>query len=523
MKCGSEEGMSCFSLSLFRAAVGLALVLGLVFEPGDGFAAEEKPNVVVFFVDDMGWTDLGCFGSDFYETPNIDRLAEEGVKFTNAYAACTVCSPSRAALLTGKYPARLHVTDFIPGHPIVNTPLTIPEWTQELELDEVTIAELLKEKGYRTAHFGKWHLTPRVWTGDPNSDGNYPEYYPDRQGFDLNIGGCERGAPASYFWPYGRGNSLEKKKDNNTFRTLPAASGGEGVYLTDQLAAEAVKAVEEFGDDPFFFYFPFYNVHTPLQGRPDLVAKYEKKLAANPDVKHANVQYAAMVENVDEAIGRVIEAMEKSGALENSLIIFTSDNGGLSPQATTNAPLRQGKGTIYEGGVRVPAIVRWPGKAKAGAVSDEPIITVDIFPTIAEAVGLEIDEEVDGLSLRPVLENPETNDLGRVAIFWHYPHYHMMGGIPHSAVRMGDWKLIERHGDPATLELYHLAEDIHEDHNLADSDPERAKAMQQRLAEWRKSVDAQMPTVNADYDPSKPTGWQRAGTSKFRGMDAPRQ
>ncbi len=480
--------------------------------------------MVVFFVDDMGWTDLGCFGSDFYETPNIDRLAAEGMKFTQAYAACTVCSPSRAALLTGKYPARLHVTDFIPGHPIVNTPLTMPDWTQELELGEETIAELLKEqKGYRTAHFGKWHLTPRVWTGDPNSDGDFPAFYPDKQGFDLNFGGCERGAPASYFWPYGRGDTMEKKKDNNTFRTLPAESGGEGVYLTDQLATEAVGVVEKFASDPFFLYFPFYNVHTPLQGRPDLVEKYEKKLAANPDVRHGNEKYAAMVESVDEAIGRVVAALEKAGILDQTLIIFSSDNGGLEPQATTNLPLRQGKGTIYEGGVRVPTIIRWPEKAKAGSISEEPIITVDFLPTIAEATGIEMPENIDGRSLLPLLENPESATLHRDAIFWHYPHYHMMGGIPHSAVRMGDWKLIERHGEEPGLELYHLAEDIHEDHNLAASDPERAKSMQRRLHEWRESVDAQMPVVNPDYDPSKPTGWQRPGNSNFREMDAPRR
>ena len=198
-------------------------LLALIFS---GASAAEKPNVIVFFVDDMGWTDLGCFGSDFYETPNIDRLASEGVKFTNAYAACTVCSPSRAALLTGQYPARLHVTDFIPGHPIENTPLRIPDWTQRLELEKKTIAEELKEQGYRTAHFGKWHLTPRDRTTNPNDDGSYPEFYPDKQGFDFNFGGCERGAPASYYWPYGRGKTMEEKKANNTFRTLQRPNSG---------------------------------------------------------------------------------------------------------------------------------------------------------------------------------------------------------------------------------------------------------------------------------------------------------
>jgi len=476
-------------------------------------AASEKPNVVLFFVDDLGWTDLGCYGSDFYETPNIDQLAAEGVRFTQAYAACTVCSPSRAALLTGQYPARLRITNFIPGHPISNTPLNIPDWTQQLDLHHTTVAEVLSDSGYRTAHFGKWHLTPRDRNDNPNSDGDYPQYYPDKQGFEFNFGGCERGAPASYFWPYGRGQTLEERKANNTYRALPHSEVDEETYLTDHLAREAEKLIQSFGEDPFFIYFSFYNVHTPIQGRPDLMAKYREKLDENPDVAHRNVGYAAMVESVDEAVGRVMDQIKKQGLHENTLVIFSSDNGGYYPLATTNAPLRQGKGSIYEGAVRVPTIVSWPGEIESGKISNEPIITVDFLPTILEATGSaaekRVEEKLDGRSLMPVLKDPVNVNLDREAIFWHYPHYHMYGAVPYSAIRSGDWKLIEHH-DGAPLELYHLSSDIHEDRNLARTHPDRTREMHRQLKDWRQSIDAQMPTVNRDYDPSRPTGWNRA-------------
>ncbi len=485
----------------------LALMVQLVA------AASERPNVVLFFVDDLGWTDLGCYGSDFYETPNIDQLAAEGVRFTQAYAACTVCSPSRAALLTGQYPARLRITNFIPGHPISNTPLNIPDWTQQLDLHHTTVAEMLSDSGYRTAHFGKWHLTPRDRNDIPNSDGDYPQYYPDKQGFEFNFGGCERGAPASYFWPYGRGKTLEERKANNTYRTLPHSEVDEETYLTDHLAREAEKLIESFGDDPFFIYFSFYNVHTPIQGRPDLVEKYRRKLDTYPEVAHRNVGYAAMVESVDEAVGRVLSQIKKQGLHDNTLVIFSSDNGGYYPLATTNAPLRQGKGSIYEGGVRVPTIISWPAEIEAGSVSNEPIMTVDFLPTIIEATGSvaerEVEEKLDGSSLLAVLRDPLNATLERDAIYWHYPHYHMYGAVPYSAIRMGDWKLIERH-DGAPLELYSLLDDIHEDRNLARIQNERTTELHRMLIAWRQSVGAQMPSVNPDYNPDQPTGWDRA-------------
>lgn len=485
-------------------------------------AFAKTENVVIFFVDDLGWTDLGCYGSDLYETPNIDALAKEGMKFTSAYAACTVCSPSRAALITGQYPARLNVTDFIPGHPFVNTPLTIPDWTKVLEKDHLTIPEILKEHNYASAHIGKWHLAHRDGYETGGEDSADLEYYPTAHGFDINVGGCEKGAPPSYFWPYGKGKTLEERKQNSIYETLPedtkSETEREGEYLTDRLASEAEVLIEQFKEDgkPFFMNFCFYNVHTPLMGRPDLVKKYEAKLAENPNRKHTNVKYAAMVESVDEAVGRVVAKLKETGAWDETLIIFTSDNGGLDPQATDNDPIRQGKGSNYEGGVRVPAIIRMPGAEKAGALCHQPIITVDFLPTILEALELEMTDEVtavaDGVSLVPVLSDPRA-DLGREDIFWHYPHYHSMGGQPHSAIRSGNWKLIEQHID-GTIELYDMTSDLHENENMAGSRSEIAGELHTRLSDWRNKVGAQMPTPNAEHNPDKPTGVSRGGKIK---------
>jgi len=489
--------------------------------------AEDSPmNVVVFLVDDMGWTDLGCQGSDLYETPNIDRLAATGTRFTDGYAACTVCSPTRAAYQTGQYPARLRVTDFIPGHPIENTPLIIPEWTQRLELEQITIAETLKSSGYQTAHLGKWHLTERDRSAGGNSTGHFPEHYPEKQGYDFNIGGNEHGAPPSYFWPYGRGKTLADKRDNPILRTLPPRDDSTAdEYLTDRIADEGVRLIERFSADaenrPFFTSFCFYNVHTPLQGPADLVEKYRKKIAATSPTLHTNPVYAAMVESVDRAVGRVMTTLEEKNIAEQTLIIFTSDNGGLRPQATDNAPLRQGKGGIYEGGVRVPFIVSWPGVTPAGSVSDEPVITMDIVPTILEATGVKAPpaaaEKFDGLSLAKVLRDPASATLEREALYWHYPHYHSMGSHPYSAIRAGEWKLIQLHDKMDSPELYHLANDIHEDHNLASSQPDRATELLEKLKAWRDSVDAQMPTPNAGYDSTKNIG-RRNKDGSFKPM-----
>lgn len=481
-------------------------------------ADDERLNVLVLLVDDLGWTDLACFGSDLYETPNIDELAATGMRFTDAYSACTVCSPTRAALLTGQYPARLHVTDFIPGHPIENTPLIVPDWTQQLDHEQVTIAEILREQGYGTAHIGKWHLTPRIRTDDPNSDGDFPEFYPTTQGFDVNIGGNEAGAPRSYFWPYGRGRG-EARKYNNLYRTLPTG-GEEGEYLTDRLTDEALKLLQTAADDdePFFMYFAYYTVHTPLQAKTEEERRYQRKIdSAAGELRHHNATYAAMVGSLDRSVGRLLELLEETGLDERTLVIFTSDNGGLidagDDAVTSNLPLRNGKGSVYEGGVRVPAIIRWPGVTQPGSVSDVPIISVDYLPTILAATGTQVPDEVgpvlDGVSLAPVLANEDVAAPSRM-LFWHYPHYHMMGGIPYSSVRVGDWKLIEFH-DGRPPELYNLSEDLHEDRNRADSEPDILARLQRHIDHWRSSVGAQMPTRNPDYDPDLPIGWTRNG------------
>ena len=484
-----------------------------------GSVRAETKHVVIFFVDDLGWTDLGCTGSDFYETPHIDALSEAGVRFTSGYAACTVCSPSRAALMTGQSPARLHVTDFIPGHPFVNTPLAIPDWTKVLEKRHLTIPEMLREHGYTSAHLGKWHLAHRDGYTHGGPDNPDPDNHPEAHGFDFNVAGCEKGAPPSYFWPYGRGKTLEEKKANTIYDTLPKGekpdSEREGEYLTDRLAEEAEILLDRFAEEgkPFFLNLSFYNVHTPLMGRPDLVEKYEAKRKANPEVRHGNVKYAAMVESVDEAVGRVVNRLKKHGMWDDTLVIFTSDNGGLKPQATDNTPIRQGKGGIYEGGIRVPLIIRLPGEGAAGSLCHRPAITMDLVPTIFEAIGKPLPEEAvgvqDGVSLVPLLRDPRV-DWTREDLFWHYPHYHSMGAQPYSAIRSGSWKLIEVIGQDR-VELYDLASDIHENINLLHQETEKAKELYFKLAAWRKEVGAQMPSRNPGFDPGKPTGISRNG------------
>lgn len=482
-------------------------------------SAEAAPkNVVLFFVDDMGWTDLGCTGSDFYETPNIDALAKSGVRFTNGYAACTVCSPSRAALMTGQSPARLHVTDFIPGHSFINTPMTIPEWTKVLEKQHLTLPELLEPSGYTSVHLGKWHLAHRDGYATGKEDTADPEFYPQAHGFDINVGGCEKGAPPSYFWPYGKGENLTEMKANSIYETLPknnrTEEQREGEYLTDRLASEAEILIDQLAEakQPFFMNFSFYNVHTPLMGRPDLVKKYQAKLTENPARKHTNVRYAAMVESVDEAVGRVVKKLQEHNLWDDTLVIFTSDNGGLEG-ATDNAPLRQGKGGIYEGGVRVPLIVRLPGEGKVGELCHHPAITMDIVPTIYDVLGITLPLEIaavqDGVSLLPYLKEPQSPPV-RDDLFWHYPHYHSMGAQPYSAIRSGNWKLIEVFGHKE-LQLYDLESDIHEDNNLVNAEQDKVDELYAKLVAWRESVGAQLPKRNPHFAPEQPTGLKRNG------------
>lgn len=477
------------------ALAAIAVVLSCSSSASLADDADRPLNFVVVLVDDLGWTDLSCQGSTYYETPRIDRLATQGMRFTNGYAACAVCSPTRAALLTGRYPARIGVTDWIrakfqwqgkvdPAHrpAYEGTPQqsvlcpTNPFW---MELDEVTLAEALAPAGYTSCHVGKWHLGTE-------------DYFPTRQGFALNYGGCDLGQPASYFDPY--------QKPRYGITTLPPRKKGE--YLTDRLADEAVGFIRSHQDQPFFLYFAHYAVHTPLQAKKDLTQKYQAK----PKSNHKNPVYAAMIQSVDEAVGQVLDVLDELDLTERTVVIFTSDNGGLSslPRIdgpTDNTPLRGGKGHAYEGGIRVPWIVRWPGVTRPGVTSDVPISTFDIFPTVLAAAGVDLPKEraVDGLDLRPVLAAEKS--LDRDTLFWHYPHYGNDLRRPYSIVRQGDWKLIRRY-DTQTHELYNLANDLAEKHDLAGELPAKANELEQRLSEHLKAVGAKLPKPNPEYDPS---------------------
>jgi len=484
-----------------RSIVALVLIgSSLLLAPMDKslFAADatasRKPNFVFILIDDLGWTDGSGLGSKFYKTPHIDRLAQQGMRFTDAYSACCVCSPTRAAVMTGRYPARLHLTDWIAGHKRPFARLAIPDWKMYLEHEEITIAEVLKAAGYATAHIGKWHL-------------GGADYRPETQGFDLNIGGDHRGQPPSYFAPY---------------RIPSIAEGPSGEYLTDRLTEEAERFIDRNRQQPFFLYLAHYAVHTPLQAKKELVEKYQA--AVQPDQPHRNAVYAAMLESVDQSVGRIVNKLQQLGIDKQTVIFYTSDNGGLAG-VTSNAPLRAGKGSPWEGGVRVPLIVVWPGVIRPGSTCDVPVISVDFFPTIMEIAGASwppaagqsaapagsapaaaVAAEccgppaIDGESLLPLLK--QTGQLKRQAIFWHYPHYHPGGATPYGAVRKGDYKLIEFYED-GRLELYNLREDVGERNNLASSMPEKADELKRLLAQWRESLGAQMPRPNPDYDPAR--------------------
>lgn len=430
-----------------------------------------KPNIVFVLVDDMGWTDLGCFGSTYYETPNIDRLAAQGMRFTDAYSACTVCSPTRASIMTGQYPARLHITDWIAGHKRPFARLSVPDWTMQLAPEIPNVARALRTAGYATASVGKWHLGPEAC-------------WPDKQGFDLNVGGCDKGQPPSYFSPY----KIPTLKD-----------GPDGEFLSDRLTTEALTFIAANKDRPFFVYFPHYAVHTPIQAKQAVIDKYKAK--QNKDAAHHNPGYAALVESVDDSVGRLLAKLDELKLSERTIIVFTSDNGGLIG-STSNVPLRAGKGSAYEGGVRVPLIVKWPGVTKPGSVSHAPVISADYFPTLLEMAGASAPKShtVDGESLAPLLR--QSGALTRDAIYWHYPHYHPGGATPYGAVREGDFRLVEFYED-SRVELYNLAADIGETKDLAASMPEKAAALRQKLHDWRAHVGAQMPDPNPACDPAK--------------------
>ncbi|NQT85962.1 sulfatase [bacterium] len=452
-------------------------------------AATVPPNVVMILVDDLGWTDLACFDSKYYETPNLDRLAADGMKFTNAYAACAVCSPTRAAVQTGRYPARLGVTDWIrarfqggkmpadgknpSGYTGGNRKVLCPQNALWMESDEVTLAEALKPAGYASCYIGKWHL-------------GMDAHYPDKQGYDLNRGGCDYGQPPSYFDPY------KTKRLPQGIPTLEPRKEGE--YLTDREGDEAEAFIRAHKGKPFYLCMANYAVHTPIQGKKDLKDKYDAKAKTN----QKNATYAAMVESVDDAVGKIMATLDALKLTDNTLVIFTSDNGGLLGP-THNAPLRAGKGHPYEGGIRVPLIVRWPSVVRAGAVSEEPVTSVDYLPTVLAAAGQKIPagREIDGVSLIPVLTGKGGPD--RDAIFWHFPHYR--GRImPYSIIRAGDWKLLKRY-DGKPFELFNLKDDLSETTDLAEKMPAKVKALDAKLVAWLKSVGAKVPKPNPAYKP----------------------
>jgi arylsulfatase A len=451
-----------------------------------GILNQQKTNIVLINVDDLGWTDLSCYGSQYYETPNIDRLAAQGMRFTNGYASCAVCSPTRASIMTGRYPARIGVTDWIhhldrEAHTAIgkgenpteyvaveDRPLLCPPNPYWMELDEVTIAEMLRPAGYVTCHIGKWHLGHDWW-------------YPDKQGFDINIGGCEIGQPPTYFDPY------YQHSRRSSIPTLRPREQGE--YLTDREADEAVRFIEENKDRPFFLHMCPYAVHTPLEAKEELVAKYKKKRSTN----HSNPVYAAMIESVDQLVGHIMDALDRVNVTEKTLVIFTSDNGGLLGHSTDNAPLRSGKGYPYEGGIRVPLIIRWPKTIQAGSRCGDPVSSVDFFPTVCEAagVGLPKDRDIDGESLVPILS--QKGSLSREAIYWHFPHYRG-DVVPYSIIRKGEWKLIKRY-EGKTFELFNLESDIGEKNDLSEQMPQKVKELDTLLNHWLKTTHAKLPLI----------------------------
>ncbi len=462
-----------------------------------------RPNVLFLLIDDLGWRDVTCYGSEFYETPNIDALADEGMLFTHAYASCPVCSPTRASIMTGRYPATLGLTNYIDWHwrthPRSGRVIDAP-YVRQLPHSQRTLARALGEQGYRTCHVGKWHL-------------GGPEHYPERHGFDQNIGGCEWGMPVhGYFSPW-------------NIATLENAP--EGTYLTDHLTDCAIRWLKNRARTPFFLNLWYYSVHTPIQAPEQIVEKYRRKaeqmglaerepaelIGPSPfdprqeqQIKRRVLQsypeYAAMIESMDAGIGRVVAHLKESGEWQNTVVVFTSDNGGLATGRhggpTSNLPLAFGKGWMYEGGTRVSTIIRWPGLVRPGSRCEVPVTSTDFYPTLLEAVGAapEPAQHSDGVSLAPLLR--EEGALRRDAIFWHYPHYSNCGGRPGCAVRMGDHKLIEFFED-GHLELYNLREDIGETRDLSRELPDLRRDMLDRLEAWKEQVCARVPTPTPDW------------------------
>ena len=465
--------------------ISLALLIG-TSRPTACKAADRsapKPwNFVFLLADDLGWADLACYGGDLHETPNLDRLAKESVRFTDAYTAAPVCTPTRASIMTGKTPARLHMTIWreASGNPPLKRKVVPPVTVGDLPHSEVTLAEVLHDAGYYTAHVGKWHL-------------GGASHYPETHGFDANIGGSHWGAPTTFFYPYSGSGTF-----GNEFRYVPHLElGSPDEYLTNRLTDEAIRIVEHVHDRPFFLNMWWHTVHTPIEAPDEMVEPYRERL--RPELNHQNATYAAMVKSLDTNAGRLLAKLEELGLADRTVVVFTSDNGGFvnknrGQTVTNNAPLRSGKGSLYEGGVRVPLMVRWPGVTPEGGICREPVSSIDFYPTLLEIAGLagnaDHNAAVDGVSLVPVLRKPDAS-LTRDALYWHYPHYYPTTS-PVSSIRQGDWKLLHYYEDDH-VELYNLADDLGEEQDLTSGRAEVAAELRQKLDGILGDADAQFP------------------------------
>lgn len=454
----------------------------------------KRLNVVFILADDLGWKDLGCYGSDFYETPHIDALAEDGMRFTRAYAASPVCSPTRASILTGQYPVRTGVTDIInikgarePEHWKRNTPLLPAHYVLHLPLSASTLAEAIKAAGYVTYVAGKWHLGPKG-------------YWPESHGFDHNEGGWSRGQPSSYFSPYHNPKLTDGPKDQ---------------YLPIRLTHETIDFMEQYKDTLFFIYQSLYLVHTPLEAKKRMIEKYKQKkerLALKAEfgllrhhrirLNQCNPVYAAMVEAMDDEVGRLVKALKEEGLYNHTLIIFTSDNGGLSTsegRPTSNLPLKGGKGWMYEGGIRTPLIIRWPGVTKPGSISKAVVSSIDFYPTVLDIVHQPLPsyQHIDGETITPVLKGKRQQ---KRTLYWHYPHYSNQGGEPASCIMKDDWKLIKWYDlKENRYALFNVNKDIGEKKNLSSRYPKKTADMKAELERFLRSVSAKYPTPNPKY------------------------
>lgn len=471
----------------------LLLTAALALFSHTASALTDKPNFVFILIDDMGWADIAANGSRYYHTPHIDQLAKEGVRFTRGYAPCAVCSPTRAAILTGQNPARLHITDWIPGEGALKKGrLELPDWTQSLDPAIPNLPASLKAAGYTTASIGKWHLGGQ-------------DHTPQDCGFDINIGGGHTGHPASFFWPYG------DPKASHRVPGLAETGGAEGEYLTDRLTDEAVRFLKQHASKPFFLYLPHYAVHSPIQAKPGDIAAFE---STPPADGQDFPTYAAMVKSVDDSVGRILAELKQLGIEDSTVVVFTSDNGGaIHFRATRNRPLRGGKGFPYEGGIREPFIVKAPGVAKAGLVSEERVIGTDFAPTFLALAHAKPLPFTDGTDLTPALrgEALPARDLG-----WNYPHYWAGGMIsPYSSLISDGWKIIRWH-EYGSQELYHLDADPTEKTDLAADQPLRLAEMAAKLDAWLKANGAQFATLKKGSPPPPEATMNPATLPKWR-------